>query len=199
MITNYDELKAAVISWLKRNDLISQTENFIQLAEGHFNRTVRAAEMTARAQIIVDSEFIALPDDLLSLKELHIEGKTEQTIDYITPQIMSKELGGGLYYTIIDGQIKLYPTPTPEKPIQLELIYVQKISPLSDTNPSNWLLENHPDIYLNAALAQAEWYLENLDKAMFWEQKTNSYIEKLNSESIMRSYGAAPLIPRMRS
>ncbi len=199
MITNYDELKAAVISWLKRNDLISQTENFIQLAEGHFNRTVRAAEMTARAQIIVDSEFIALPDDLLSFKELHIEGKTEQTIDYITPQIMSKELGGGLYYTIIDGQIKLYPTPTPEKPIQLELIYVQKISPLSDTNPSNWLLENHPDIYLNAALAQAEWYLENLDKAMFWEQKTNSYIEKLNSESIMRSYGAAPLIPRMRS
>ena len=199
MITNYDELKAAVVSWLKRSDLITQAENFIQLAEAHFNRTVRAAEMTARAQIIVDSEFIALPDDLLSLKELHIEGVKDQTVDYITPQIMSKGLGGGLYYTIIDGQIKLYPAPTPEKPIQLELVYVQKIAPLSDANPSNWLLEDHPDIYLNAALAQAEWFLVNLDKAMFWEQKTNGYIDKLNSESIKRAYGAAPLVMRMRS
>lgn len=204
MITTYDELKAAVQSWLKRSSLDTEIPNFIQLAEAHFNRTIRASEMETRASVTANSEFIALPDDYLALREIHLEGSRDEPLKYVTPQELSYIEAQGysgepFVYSIMDGQIKLFPAASAEAEHNLEVIYLQKIPALSAENPSNWLLESHPDIYLHGALHQAEGFFFNDRRMPIWERKCDMAIAALNDSANKSRIGSGPMIPRVRS
>lgn len=204
MITNYDELKAAVQSWLKRDSLDNEIPNFIQLAEAHFNRTIRTTEMEIRATVAATGEFVALPDDFLAMREIHAEGTKDRPLKYVTPQELSHleysgYTGVPFAYSIMDGQIKLYPAPSVEDELQIETIYIQKIPELSDTNSNNWLLDSHPDIYLHGALHQAEGFFHNDRRMPIWERKCDIAIAQLNDSANRSRIGSGPMIPRVRT
>lgn len=204
MIQTYDELKAAVGSWLKRTSLDTEIPNFIQLAEAHFNRTIRATEMEARSRTTVNDEFVPKPDDFLALREIHIEGAIDQPLKYVTPQELShienSAYGGTPFvYTMVDQHIKIYPAPTTENPIDVEIIYIQKIPALSTSNQTNWLLTNHPDIYLHGALHQAEGFFYNDRRMPIWERKCDLAIQALNESANRSRSGTGPMIPRVRN
>jgi hypothetical protein len=203
-ITTYDELKAAVTSWLKRDDLTIQAGDFITLAESHFNRVLRTTEMETRSQATANSEFIGLPDDFLSLREIHLESNPDKPLKYISPQELTYrdfegDTGTPYAYSIMDGQIKLYPAPSAESTVDLEIIYIQKIPSLSDSNTTNWLLDSHPDIYLFGALSQAEGFLYNDQRIAVWDQQASRAIETLNNTANKARSGTGPLIPRVRN
>ena len=204
MIETYDELKAAVQSWLKRTSLDTEIPNFIQLAEAHFNRTIRSTEMEARATVTVDGEFVGLPDDFISLREIHVEGSTDRPLKYVTPQELSHieysgYTGNPFAYTIIDGQIKLFPAQSGENDLVIEVIYVQKIPALSMSNQTNWLLSNHPDIYLHGALHQAEGFFYNDRRMPIWERKCDIAIQAVNDAANRTRLGSGPMMPRVRN
>ncbi len=204
MITTYDELKSAVTDWLKRSELVDKVPNFIQLAEAHFNRTIRVPEMEARATVSADGEFVGLPSDFLSLREIHVEGSHDRPLHYITPQELTHIEYSGytanpFAYTILDGQIKLFPSPGVGNELNVEIIYIQKIPALSDSNTSNWLLASHPDIYLYATLLQAEAFLYNDRRMPVWERKADMAIAELNNAGNKARLGAGPMIPRVRN
>ena len=209
MIKTYDDLKAAVESWLKRENLLTEVPNFIQLAESHFNRTIRATEMEARATVSADNEFVALPDDFLAMREIHVESTNgnegrDRPLKYVTPQELShieyKGYGGVPFaYTIADNQIKLFPAPSADDELQIEVIYLQQIPSLSDQNQTNWLLEKHPDIYLHGSLFQAEGFFYNDQRMPIWERKCDLAIAALNEISNKSRLGAGPMMPRVRS
>lgn len=204
MITTYDELKAAVGSWLKRDSLDTEIPNFIQLAEAHFNRVIRATEMEARATVAADGEFVALPDDFLALREIHAEGTQDRPLKYVSPQELTRLEQSGFdgrpyAYTIADNQIKLYPAPSAENELQIEVIYIQKIPALSASNTTNWLLASHPDIYLHGALIQAEGFFYNDQRMPIWQQKCDIAIATLNDSANKSRVGGGPMIPRVRS
>lgn len=201
MIKDYTELKNAVNDWLKRSELESKTANFVQLAEAHFNRCIRVPEMEARVTISANGETASLPDNFLALREVHLEGATtERPLKYVTPQELSYIENSGysgnpFAFTILDGQLKLFPEPSAE--LNLDLVYIQKIPELSDENTSNWLLESHPDIYLYCALLQAEGFLYNDRRMPIWERKCDMAIAALND--IGNKPNAYPSIPRVRN
>lgn len=204
MITTYDELMAAVGSWLKRSSLDTEIPNFIQLAEAHFNRVVRATEMEARATVAATSEFVALPDDFLAMREIHVEGSSDRPLKYVSPQELSHieysgYSGNPFAYTIADNQIKLFPAPSVDNELQIEVIYIQKIPALSASNQTNWLLTSHPDIYLHGALHQAEGFFYNDQRMPIWERKCDIAIQALNESANRSRVGGGPMIPRVRS
>lgn len=204
MISTYDELVTAVKSWLRREELETQVPDFITLAEAHFNRVIRTVEMETRSQVSAASEFIALPADFLAIREIHIEASVDKPINYHTPQNLAKlqleqRTGRPIAYTILDGQIKLYPAPSAEAIYDLEMIYLQKIPALSTSNQTNWLLTDHPDIYLHCALTQAEAFVFNDKRVPIWERKCSMGIAELNDIANQKRLGAGPMIPRVEN
>lgn len=204
MITNYDELKAAVTNWLKRDNLADEVPNFVQLAEATFNRQVRAVEMEARSRAYANGEYLDLPDDYLALREAHIEGSPDKPIKYISPQdmiqTMAHNYGGSLpfCFTMVDGQFQFYPAPEVNSSLLIEIIYLQKIPALSDSNQTNWLLTNHPDLYLYCTLAQAEGFLVNDNRIALWASRCGSIIEEINENANKQRVGTTPMMPRVR-
>ena len=64
-ISTFAELKSSIADFLNRDDLTSVIPTFIKLAEADINRNVRHWRMENRATAEVDSQYSAIPTDLL--------------------------------------------------------------------------------------------------------------------------------------
>lgn len=197
-ISTFDELKATVADFLKRAELTANIPAFITLSEARFNRLLRTMEMEARAVVTIDSEFVGLPSDFLKLREIHVGN--ERPLQYMTPQHIQSiegQLRTGIpeAYTLQDGQIMFCPAPSSTHDI--EITYIQSIPSLSDTNPTNWLLTKHPDLYLYATLCQAEAWLMNDARIPMWKSMCDESLMEINAADRKKQHGGGPLIPRV--
>ena len=187
-LSTYSDLKAAVASWLNREDLTSQIPDFITLAEARFNRELRVNAMTSRVVASSSTDYVALPDDWLQHISVVVTSPatTYSALEYITVEQYNDLRKDGLtgvsrYYTIIDSNILLLPAP--ESSITLEIVYYKKIAALSDSNTTNWLLTRSPDLYLYCSLMQAEAYLVNDERVPLWAGGVEKTIADMNLES----------------
>ena len=152
-IDTYATLKSAIENWTHRSDLDSVIDDFIYLTEVRLNRELLTSQMEVRATTTPTDVYIALPSDLLSIRNIQLNTNPIQTLDYVTPAEMDRLASGQTEagkYTIIGDEIQLDASTS----YTVEIAYYAKISALSDTNTSNWLLEAHPDIYLYGCLAE---------------------------------------------
>ena len=152
-ITSYSTLKTAISDWSHRADLSSYLDDFIDFTEARLNRELRVSQMEVRATTTPTDAYIALPTDLLSIRNIQLNTNPVQTLDYVTPAEMDRLASGQTEagkYTIIGDEIQLDASTS----YTVEIAYYAKIAALSDTNTSNWLLETHPDVYLYGCLAE---------------------------------------------
>ncbi len=162
---DYDELKAEIASWLDRTDLTTEIPGFIELAEGYANRKLRTQQQYAVVEATADSEYLALPDDWLETSNIDRDDRVWTPLEYLTPaQLVATRRehptqGRPRAYSVVGGRLRLLPEPDSSYTLRME--YYQKIPALSDNNTSNWLLENHPDVYLHGALFYANKYLRD--------------------------------------
>jgi hypothetical protein len=204
VITNYSELQAEVINWLHRPEQTSNVTSWIALAENQFNRIIRTVDMETRSQATADNEFLGLPTDWMEIRELHIVGGLKYPLKYFTPQAFTYEsrlgaTGDPQIYTIIDGQIRLFPAPSATSTFDFEITYLQRIPALTVSNTTNWLLDNNADIYLYGALVRAEPFLINDNRVPMWKAMLSEAISELNVASSKTRIGAGPLAPRVRN
>lgn len=187
----YDELLAQVQTYLARSDLAAQVPDFIRLAEVQIRRRLRVREQQRRATGTVAAE-ITLPGDFLEPVVFRINSSPPRLPEYRPPDVFmaydASTSGEAKYFTII-GQI-LYLWPNPGSTQTYDLWYFQFMEGLSASVQSNALLAGHPDIYLYAALAEAEPYLMNDERVAFWRQRVDRGIAELNGrERRTRSAG----------
>lgn len=188
-ITNYAELQAAAVEWLNRGDLNEQVPAFITMATAQFNRELRLREMMTRADATSDEELVEMPVDFLEVYSLMLapSGITPP-LRYISERESNflKSQTGGLSgpvaaYTIIGNTFELIPPPGGD--VDLKLVYYARIPDLSDTLPSNWLLQKAPDLYLYSTCLQAEPYLKNDERLAMWIQLRSAICETLRLET----------------
>ncbi|AQQ16970.1 hypothetical protein A8D61_00035 [Burkholderia cenocepacia] len=88
---------------------------------------------------------------------------------YITPdQLQLEKANDYLYeYTIIGTNILLQTYIDGSS--ALTMYYYQELQGLSDSNESNWLLEDYPNLYLYATLLEATPYLIDDERIEVWE------------------------------
>ena len=171
-ITNYSELQTAVGSWLNRSDLSSNIPDFITLAEASFNRVLRTRNQITRATSSVNAQYVALPTDLIELFNIQINTDPIKRLEQVSldkaDDLRSSNSSSGTpaYFAITGNNIELIPTPNDTKTI--EIIYYAKITALSSSNTTNWLLDSYPDIYLYGTLVQAEPFLMNDERLGTW-------------------------------
>lgn len=169
-INSYSTLQTAVANWLARSDLTTVIPDFITLAEAEFNRTLRCSEMESRSTATA-TEYMALPDDFLELRDIQLNGTPRTTLQLVSPSEIdaySSASGKPVAYCVIDDQIQL--GPSPDGSYTVEIDYFAEIPALSDSNTSNWLLAAHPDLYLYGALLRASGYIQDGNLLAGWKQ-----------------------------
>jgi len=203
-LSTYTELKASVADWLDRTDLTDQIVDFITLAEASFNRRIRQPEMIEKdAAFSISGQYTTLPTDYLEIKRIVITSVTPViTLEYLTPEELAMKkgymTGSGrpVYFTIL-GQTanQLEVLPEPSGTYTATIIYYKRIPAL--TSGTNWLLTNHPDIYLYGALAQAEPFIKNDERMPMWIARLDKELTDLRLQGEREMHSGSSL--RMRA
>ena len=199
-LTSYSTLKASVANWLNRTDLTDEiADDFIVLTEADFNSKLRIRKMINQATITIDSETESLPTGFLQVRNFYIlSGSTKYPLRYITPSQMDQlrgtsTSGTSQSYTILGDTLRF--SPKPDSSYTGYLNYYKSFDALSDTNTSNWILTNHPAIYLYGSLYHASNFLVGIEpsQAQQWLQMYGTAMERLETTDREDQYSGSPL------
>lgn len=206
-IETYDDLIANVAGWLNRGDLAAVIPTFVSLFEAQFNKDPRGR---IQKSVVISSADIAdelspVPADYIQMQNLRIPGSQSNPdgLDLLTSQQVGQfrarynVAGEPLYYAIIGTQLRLLPIPDQQYTFEME--YFSKLPALGASNETNWLLADHPDIYLYGSLLKAEPYLKNDERIPVWRGLYDSAMEDLNTTDDRALFSGATLKMRTRS
>ena len=202
IITNYSTLQSTIADYLNRQDLTAQIPTFIQLAEADMNTRLRCREMIVRATTTNDDEFVRLPLDFLESINLQLTDG-QSPLRFVTldeADIINKRqtYNAPTFYSLMNGAIELVPPPATGADVEIEMVYYGKITALSDSNTSNWLLLKAPDVYLYGALVHAAPFLMDDQRISVFGSFYSQRIEALNDESQKSLHSGSPLVARTR-
>ena len=202
-LATYSDLKTSLANWLNRTDLTTEiAEDFIVLAEKDFNSKLRVRKMITQTSITVDSELVALPTGFLQVRDFYIlQGGVKYPLNYITPAQMDQIKGTSTSgmpstYTILGGNLRF--APVPSSSYSGIINHYKEFDPLSSSNTSNYILTNHPAIYLYGSLYHASNFLGGIEpnQSGQWEKMYQTALERLDRNDKEDSYGNAPLQQR---
>jgi len=203
-LTTYDELKASIADFLNRDDLTSVIPDFITLAESNLNMTVRHWRQEKRSTAEIDTQYSAIPADFLEVISFHISSGDYRSLELISQAEMQDRRyksgdtsGKPAFYAITAGEIEVYPTP--DGTYDAELYYYSRITALSASNTSNWLLEYFPEAYLYGSLLHSAPYLKDDERVQVWASLYANAINAINAESEKSKFGGSGRRMKIRS
>jgi len=203
-ITTYAELQAAIASWLNRDDLTSTIPNFIDMVEADMSRTIRHWRMEKRSIADLTTQYSALPSDFYEPIRLSITSGTTYSLELVGQadllrlrQRTDNVTGRPQYYAMTDGSIEVFPTP--DDTYTLEMVYYSKIIPLTDVNPSNWVLNYYPDAYLYGSLIHSAPFLADDNRLSIWAALYDNAINAINADSDKAKFGGSGHRMKIRS
>jgi hypothetical protein len=197
-LSTYSELKASLADWLHRGGLTTVIPDFITLCEADFTRRLRIAEMEERSSATFDEGYESVPDDFLEMREIKVNSSPVRSLKYMTPQQMTEfypTSGSGTpeFYTLVDHTIRLNTTPDDE----VEISYYVRIPALSSDAETNWMLTNHPDVYLYGSLSHAEPYLKNDKRILTWKSLYEVALKQVEESDKKARWSGGPLQVRV--
>lgn len=192
-LATYTDLKDTVADFLNRTDLTAVIPTFILLAEAKIRRVLRGA--VARETVTVSAYETPLPADFQEAVSLYHAGTTyRHEITLLPPNLLSEKRGqlstSGVpqYGAILNRSLLLVPAPS--ESFDLSLDYYADLEPLSSTTTTNWVLTDHPDVYLTGALAEAEPYLKNDERIGVWREQFQQGLLEISLKYDRQHYGA---------
>ncbi|MBA2412580.1 MAG: hypothetical protein H0V63_07105 [Burkholderiaceae bacterium] len=181
-LSTYAELQTSVATFMRRSDLTTLIPDYIALAEAEINRRVRvrAAMDTTTLSLAAAGYSVALPAGFLEEIELNYVDGTYSlmrapwaVID--ASRVTAQVTGRPGQYGVTDSTIEF--DFVADAAYSLKLRYYKRWSLATDL--TNWLLTNHPDVYLFGAIHEAALHLVDADVATFAKAKRDAALESL--------------------
>lgn len=203
-IATYTDLKTSIASWLNRDDLTSVIPDFISLAEAGINRDLRHYKMIERADATLDSRYVQMPADWMETVRFSITSGDTYRLELVSRDDMleyrqktANASGRPRFYANIGDTIEVFPTPDADYTMQLQ--YYAKTPALSDSNASNWLLLDAPDVYLYGTLIQSAPYLQDDARTQTWAALYAAALQSLQKASDDTRFAGSGLRMRVTS
>ena len=203
-LSTYAELKTGIANWLNRSDLTDEiSDDFIKLVESEYNSKLRIRKMiTSDTSFTIDSELETLPTGFLQVRDFFIvSGSAKYSLTYMPPTQMDQTKGGStsgrpIVYTILGGNFRF--APTPDATYTATINYYKAIDALSDSTTTNYILTNHPGIYLYGSLYHAANFLGGIEpsKLQNWMQLYTTGMERLERNDREDEWSGSPLQSR---
>jgi len=194
----YSQLKTAIETWMARSgdtEISGNSADLVTLAEDRLNRDLPLrvnytdGVLTGTAGL----RTLTLPSDFYEPVALWLTtfGTRDMLTPYIPGNVEADTTSGtpqawGVNGTNIDLDVLCDQAHT-------FLFRYRKSFALSDSATTNWLLTNHPALYLQACLFEAEMLAKDFEAAAVRNQIVESMIEKIAWKDA-RSLALAPLM-----
>jgi len=194
-VMTYDSLTSTVLQYLERNDaaVVNAIPTFISLAEFEI-----AQEIKTLGQLQVVESAMSVGNAILQKParwrktvsmSVTVAGKKQpvylRKYEYLKnywPDANQTDVP--LYYADTDWE-HWYLAPTPALAYAFEVLYYERIAPLSSANQTNWLTQNAPNAMLFGTLLQAMQFLKN-DQRVIFQQKYTESLQSLKTEDVAR-------------
>jgi hypothetical protein len=155
-ITTYSELQTAVTNWMARSDLGGEAADFIALAEARLNRELKPVVSDIDLTGTIDSNRIDISaHSVVSPMALFLAESGSDEVPLL------RKMDGTFPYLDASGRPSIWSIDGTntyidfDRPLDAEYPFrfrARTRFALSDSAPTNWLLTNHPDVYLAATL-----------------------------------------------
>lgn len=219
---SYTTLKANVASWVARDDLTSIIPTFIDHAVSRINRKLRIRPMEKALSLALDADGrTAIPCDYIALRDAYLfqYSGTLPTGGGTAPPYLLSDITNVISLGVttpenlyadweahrdrnnpkiaVVGSVFVVNPYVSDSP-KLGGMYYARFQPLSDSNPSNWITQNVPELILYGAALEAAVYTK--DKAMmgYWEGKFNEVIAEVEQEHKSARLSGSTLYPALR-
>jgi hypothetical protein len=189
-VTDYGTLKQAVMDWLARADLAPYVDQLVQFAEVEIynDPELRLRQMEVPFEGFVDCEGkMMLPPRYLELKHAYLDRSPRIFLERAEPEYIYETYGtryagnmpssdsGFAYgegipkFIAREGDSFIF-GPYPVEPMTVKGIYLRRFNELVNDTDTNWILTNHPDLFLYGTLRQAEPFIKNDSRLMMWDK-----------------------------
>ncbi len=186
-LSTYAQLQTDIASWIVGEDITAQIQTFIRLAEDRHKLgivgpdgkrnpeqgAIRLRTMERRATLPGNgTPFLPTPPNMLEHRRLQYVGSTER--DRELTYNGSENFAFNAHwkpnrYTITRNEFEFngnVPTSS-----TIECLYYEPLTPLSDNNQTNDLLDLSYGAYLFGSLCEADIYTHDDRRVEVWEQK----------------------------
>lgn len=167
-LNSYSNLKAAIADTLGRSDLTTQIDDFIDIFEAQFNRRLKTQEMKTTTTLTTSSttSYVSLPSDFRRVSNLSFN-TDPRDIQFVSQKQLKQTVAGqaqsggrptafALAASSSQGGVeRLQFGPVPDSAYAMTLEYERKLTALSSSSTTNWLLAEHPDVYYYGTLYHA--------------------------------------------
>lgn len=219
---DYQSLCNYIATTLNRQDLTTDIPNFVSLATSRIQRDIARSRHPAgitKLSLSLTAEYSDLPADFLSVYQLS-ETAANNLLIYLSPDQLTSvnasgwdaltsptpylppyytPIGNFTYYTIIGNQLRVLPAPTVANPAALDLWYYAKLTALSTTSTTNWVLTKYPDLYLYGSLVHTAPYLKNDERIALWDGLYKSILTDIEMEAERATRPQSKLVANRRS
>lgn len=198
-ITNFAELKTAIADWMARSDVSGSAADFIALAESRLNRELNPVETDTTLtgtlnsrRIDISSLSLVAPIALFLVDgdEMELTQRSDGTFPY-------DDTSGEPSLWALDGTNIDFDRPLDEA-YSFRFRYWGRFA-LSDSATTNWLLTNHPDIYLAASIVWGGAYIEDMTKIAFYKGILDEAIPSVRSVIARKKRGVLTVDPALRA
>jgi hypothetical protein len=199
-ITTFGTLKTALENWLgDSSTLTSRIPEFVSLAEDDIGMDLRTRDLEASADLTINAQTVALSTGYLQAKRLYLSGNPVKPLDYLPAvdfwsRYMSTNGGKPAAFTI-EGENFVF-GPSPDTTYTGKLLYYKRPTAFSTDADTNTILTTKRGLYLYGALKHASLYLEDPEKARFWEALYQQLIDKAHKADAKDRHSGAPLQSR---
>jgi hypothetical protein len=182
-ITNYTELKASVTTWMSRGDVARQAADYISLAEAALNRELPAVETDVTLTGVVDSRRIDISAqscvEPIALFVAESGLNEVQLVPFVDGTFHYRVTSGYPRVWAMDGAAIDFDCPLDQAyPFRFRL---RQRFALSDAAPTNWLLTNHPDVYLAATIVWGGVFIQDDPATARWVSILNSALPSVRN------------------
>lgn len=196
-ISNYTELKQAVIDWSHQDDIDTRVDNFILLAENYMYNNeyeqLEVANIENTTTATVDELTEALPTGYISMRKVSLTlNDSEWKLLSRTPDTIEQYgvTGVPTQYAVTGTNITF--DKTPDQAYTATYVYYGKPTGISSSNTTNAVLTNHPLIYLYGCLHQLAIYNDDLEMQGKYQQLFISAIRGANDAAENQRLGSSP-------
>ena len=194
-VLTYDSLNSTVLQYLERRDpaVVNAIPTFITLAEFEIAEQIKTLGQlqVVQSTMSVGDAVIQKPARWRKTVSMNVvvDGKRQPVLlrkyEYLKnywPDASQTSIP--LYYADTDWD-HWYVAPTPDSGYSFEVLYYERLAPLSSTNQTNWLTQNAPNAMLFGTLLQAMPFLKN-DQRQIFQQKYTESLQALKAEDVAR-------------
>lgn len=198
LITTYATLQSEALDWMSRAGQSGNAPTWIQMAESRLNRELGAIETDTMLTGTEDSNVISI--SALSIVQpialfLAETGIDEREIDPAAEGTYAvRTTSGRPLKWSIDGTNINFDCPL-DSAYPFRFRYRQRFA-LSVTDP-NWLLTNHPDVYLAATLMWGAGYNEDWPNGSIWKGVLDESIPQVRHTIAQSKRGTLTVDPAL--